>query len=543
MVHSLTTSFGLDFLMFEDKKGGDVDTVHKAREYQRDLQTKGQSDIHVSDNVKGKLTSDGKNKEAYDSGKYHQHEKYKEINETHAAQKQAGTLKDAYTGQTLSVADKTDLDHVVSAHSVHNDIGVLMAGDAENFANIEENLKSTQASINRSKKADDMDTFLQKRSIKIETKQKQLDSLKHQKESLNPNIPAERQKIEELDKKIENAETYIQQHKKVDEKLAKKQAEKAQKAINQKVNIKYYTSSKFFGSAAADMGKKGVMLGTRQAFGLMLAEVWFELKEQIPAIYRKCRDNFQLSEFLNDIGRTLKNIWERIKERFKDVLVSFKDGFLGGLFSSISTTIWNAFQTIGGNAIKIIRESWISLVQAVKLIFFNPQNLSAGQLFKEVIRIIGTAAAMVAGVAVNSLMHELLAFIPLDFIRSGLAAFVSALVSGVLTIGLTYVLDHGDIMKKVWAFLERFRSKYQRMLEHFQEINAELDRYLTELSKLEFNMNPNELAQFADALAAGNSELERSIVLNAEIKRRNIALPFEMGNIDSTRNWLGSLKS
>ena len=61
MVHSLSTSFGLDFLLFEDKKGGDVDTIHKVREYQRDLQSQGQSDIHVSESIRQSLTADGKN--------------------------------------------------------------------------------------------------------------------------------------------------------------------------------------------------------------------------------------------------------------------------------------------------------------------------------------------------------------------------------------------------------------------------------------------------------------------------------------------------
>lgn len=31
VVKSLTTSFGLDFLLFEDKKGGNVDTIHNVR--------------------------------------------------------------------------------------------------------------------------------------------------------------------------------------------------------------------------------------------------------------------------------------------------------------------------------------------------------------------------------------------------------------------------------------------------------------------------------------------------------------------------------
>ena len=49
VIKSLTTSFGLDFLLFKDKIGGNVDTVHKVREWQDNLQSKGKSDINVSD--------------------------------------------------------------------------------------------------------------------------------------------------------------------------------------------------------------------------------------------------------------------------------------------------------------------------------------------------------------------------------------------------------------------------------------------------------------------------------------------------------------
>ena len=75
----------------------------------------------------------------------------------------------------------------------------------------------------------------------------------------------------------------------------------------------------------------------------------------------------------------------------------------------------------------------------------------------------------------------------------------------------------------------------------FQAINAELDNYLTELAKFDFNLNAEELQVFAKDLANCNNELERSLVLRAEVKKRDIELPFEMGNHESTRKWLSSL--
>lgn len=115
------------------------------------------------------------------------------------------------------------------------------------------------------------------------------------------------------------------------------------------------------------------------------------------------------------------------------------------------------------------------------------------------------------------------------------------MATGLMTIGMTYFLDHSPLMQKVWNFLNQFKSKYRQALEEFQKINTELDRYLVELSKLEFNMDPVELKEFTDSLLQANDEYQRSMVLATEINRRNISLPFETGNVGETRNWLKKL--
>lgn len=78
-------------------------------------------------------------------------------------------------------------------------------------------------------------------------------------------------------------------------------------------------------------------------------------------------------------------------------------------------------------------------------------------------------------------------------------------------------------------------------MENLKEINQSLDNYLINLSKTELALNPEEIRCFNNSLQNTNNELERSILLQKEIKRRNIALPFESGNLSSTRNWLKNL--
>ena len=61
LIQSLTTSFGLDFLLLEDKKGGDVDTINKVKEYQREIKDYGSSEIHVSTKTQQSMDSKGNN--------------------------------------------------------------------------------------------------------------------------------------------------------------------------------------------------------------------------------------------------------------------------------------------------------------------------------------------------------------------------------------------------------------------------------------------------------------------------------------------------
>ena len=110
-----------------------------------------------------------------------------------------------------------------------------------------------------------------------------------------------------------------------------------------------------------------------------------------------------------------------------------------------------------------------------------------------------------------------------------------------MTLGFTYFLDHRELMQKVWSYLNQFKSDARKTLEYYQKVNLELDRYLVELSALEFNLNPIEMSKFTDSLVSLNCEFEKGILLNQEITKRDIDLPFEPSNLDSTRNWLSSL--
>nr|WP_282552687.1 cobalamin adenosyltransferase [Providencia stuartii] len=508
IVQSLVTSFGLDFLLLKDKKGGDVDTVHNVR-----------NDIWATEKEKNRYQDRGE----YDSHAYHSHENYKETNRKGKQKKLAGELTDSYTGETFSQHDVTNLDHIIAAYEVHNDPARVLAEiDGADLANRDSNLTFTNETLNKSKKAKKMADFI--------------SNLKSQQTLLKAEISALESKGQLTDIELKKLKT-LKNKQKANFDAMKAVDEKARKQYDAEISSKYYSSSKFFVNTASAAINTGLRMGARQMLGIVFAELWFELKDSIPKLIEQHKTYFKFKLFLEDLKGVVTNIWERLKARFKDFWTEFNNGLFGGLLASVTTTMLNIFLTSTKMIGKLIRESANSLFSAVKLLFFNPENLALGDLLKSAIKIISTSISVVLGSMITTYLNGILSF-PFG---NDVALFIGALVSGLLTLAMCYYLEHSNLMQKIWRFLNKFRNKYELTLKYYRDVNAALDKYLTELAQLEFNFNVAEMQTFTHALQATNTEYERKIILNQEIKRSNIALPYDVDSDDSFSDWLDSL--
>lgn len=522
VVNSLATSFGLDFLLFQDKHGGDVNTVHNAR-----------NGVWATEQEKQSFEQRG----AYNPDPYHQHENYIATGRRDKATHLAGDLHDPYRNATLTAAQKRNLDHVISAKEIHDDAGRVLAGlDGVELANQSSNLQTTHESINKSKGQTPINDYLRDLPNLIGRSESKLAKDRARLAALPRNTPEQQHNARVLEDQIRKDENKIETLKAIDPDEMRKRDEAARAPYNEQINRTYYTSSKFLKQSASASLEAGLKMGARQMLGLVLAEVWFELRGQVPVLLEKLKHKFDFETFIDSVNDTLKGVWARVQKRFTDFLIGFKDGVFAGVMASATTTLFNVFATTKVMAVKIIREVWGQLVKAIKLMIFNPEQLSFVDLCKTVTSLMSLGAATVVGTMVHAQLLPLCSF-PFG---GELVAFASALVTGVVTLGLNYFLLHSPVAQKLWAFIESIMP-HAGLVKHFESVNAELDRYLTELSRLEFNLDAYELEAFSLTLMACNDELQRGMVLKAEVAKRNIELPFEMGNSASTRDWLASL--
>lgn len=522
VINSLVTSFGLDFLLFKDKKGGEVDTIHNVR-----------NGVWATATAQQRYEQRGE----YDGTPYHQHANYIATGQQDKTLHTAGTLHDPYRNTVMAAHEKRNLDHVISAKEIHDDAGRVLAGlSGVELANQSSNLQSTHETVNKSKKQTPINEYLQKLPGLINTHEATLAKDRERLASLSRETPQQQHKARELEDKIRKTESKITELKAVDPEAMRKRDAEARAPYEEQINHAYYTSSKFLHQTAGAAGVAGLAMGTRQMLGLVMAEVWFELREQLPALLDNPKRKFSLEAFVDSITKSLKGIWKRVQARFSSFLVAFKDGVFAGILGSLTTTLFNILATTQVMAIKIIREVWGQLVKAIKLMIFNPDQLSFVELCQAVTSLLSVGAATVVG---SMAYAQLLPVCSFPF-GAELAAFASALVTGVVTLGLNYFLLHSGVARKLWAYVESL-TPHAGTVKQFQAINMELDRYLTELSQLEFNLDTEELKAFTLELQACNDELQRSAVLQQAVEARGIELPFEMGNATSTRNWLASL--
>lgn len=519
---SLITSFGLDFMLIKDRHGGDVDTIYNVREIQKENKR-----IAAGEQKEKKFDgyANKKNEAEYDrvkgsydktvSGKYHTNKDYKQRNEEASVNKKAGTQVDAYSGKRMKRNSNMDLDHTISAKEIHEDAGRVLAGvDGVELANKQSNLNHTDKSINRSKKALTVDEFTDRLDSTRIQRQQEIQTLR-KKDSLTDKERGKLNKLEKLES--------------VDIEKMKAADKKARATYEREIASKYYSSNKFINDTLSASYKKGMQIGMRQALGTILAATWMCIREEIPKLVAKLKDNFELGSFFKGLVEIIQKAFIRVKATYKDVIQSFSNGALSGIISSLVTTLTNIFLTTTKNVGKIIRESWASIVEAVNILLFNPNNLPFGEVLKAVSVIICTASSVILGTVVSEAMSKIPA-LQIPIIGDVLPKFTGALVTGLMSISLLYFLDHSKIVQRLVDWANKLKTELDYKVEYYQKVHAEISRYAAELADIdyeEFNNQILAVQSINQQLKSAASTMDMNITLTRIVKEYGIYLPYD----------------
>lgn len=477
VLHSLVTSFGLDFIV-QNQQGGDVDSIRSVR-----------ASGFKSDKHRAAYETRG----AYDTTAYHSDQRYRDV--IKSARKsfiETGTMQpDVYVpGNTVApnrasfLEEKrriANLDHVISAHEIHEDPGRILAGlDGKVLANNPDNLKFTNESLNKSKSDMTIEAYLEKKGSEL---------------------PKDvQQQMREIDR--ETRATY-------DAKLAQA----------------YYSSSDFWGDAIAAAGARGIEMGARQALGFVFVEVWFACKEEMLAV----PDNSEFKDYYIALERGVKNSLEAIVEKRKGLLESCGLGFIAGSLASLTTTICNIFFEIDEKTIRNLRQVYAAIVQAANVLLFNPNDLLLGDRIETATVILSSGASVLVGTKVG----DLIAKTPLGAdptVGTPIRIFCSTMVSGLISCTMLLILDRSKFINKVITALNMYLTENQS----FRQIAYDFETYAAQIASVDaeqFRRDTESFQNIADLVYMADDDEELDGVLSAAFDTLAIPIPWS-GDFD-----------
>ena len=507
VLESLITSFGLDMLM-GDKHGGDVDTIHNVRQIGSDP----------------KMTYKNKqNEKAYnDRGEYN-HKAYHSDDRFTSKSREAKRkynesgekVKDAYTGDDLERTTsssvpkdkRAELDHVIECKGIHDDRGRVLADiSGIDLANDIDNLAWTNKSLNAS-----MGSWARHKNDEYRKK-------------YGCDAPLDEVGID----------AYLKEHPDIDsetQQRMREQYDKSRKNYEKKIAKEYYTSKKFFGDTAIAAGKLSFKMGVKAALGVVFAELWFAARDEIASIASYG------AELFNAIGRGIKKGFENAKAKYKELWHKFLDGAIAGILSSLVTTLTNIFFTTAKNVVRIIRQSWSTLVEATKILLFNPACLRFGERIRAASKILGTGACVLTGMLVTDAISKTpLGTIP--FAGEIAATFCGTLITGIMSCSLLYLLDRNETINKIVRQLDNLPT-IENYINYAKEQARMLEQYAAEVYSLNVDMFRKETALIVHALECisnNMSDLQLMTFLHESYATLNINIPW--GNDRSLNNFM-----
>jgi hypothetical protein len=219
--------------------------------------------------------------------------------------------------------------------------------------------------------------------------------------------------------------------------------------------------------------------------------------------------------------------------KYEKLLSKFKDGAISGILSSLTTTISNIFFTTAKHVISVIRQSYVSIVQAAKILFINPDNLPFGERLRDVAKILAVGASVVVGVLIDEAITKIgLGTIPI--IGSIVPLFCGSLVTGLMSCIFLYYFDRNTVIKKLIDWLNNFPS-IDNELNYYRNQAIYFENYAASLINIDINRFHEETNIYS-SLAIQLDNIKTDLELNRHLK-------IACEKIGHTIPWVGSFDS
>ena len=364
----------------------------------------------------------------------------------------SGTLKDEYTGKTLKLNEKVNLDHVVPRKQIFENPWRKIADiETVDLANKSENFAATNESLNKSKGAKSNSEYIKNRELREKDLKDQLKRVNDKIDKMNISGAEKRSLKAENNKRLNDKLAADSKKMLISEKTAKK-------AINKDIAKK----------ASVRMANKA---GKDAIKAMFIAALFGMLKEIMNALVRYFKaKKHSFDTFIEEMKKAIHSFFGKIKDFIKVGVDSFVGSIVGeiiGVFNQKLQKLPNLFKQLFGS----IRES-ISYLS-------NPENQSHSIEIKiaHVSKIITSALVGVGAMFLGEYFEKYLLTIPnfgnpiplLGTIANILGMFLASLLTGILGAIIINGLD-GFISRKLQAENKRQQADKRNELLRIQEV-------------------------------------------------------------------------
>ena len=363
-----------------------------------------------------------------------------------------GNLKDEYTGKTIKINEKANLDHVIPRKQIFENPWRKIADiETVDLANKSENFAATNESLNKSKGAKSNSEYIKNRELREK-------ELRNQVQRANEKI--DKMNISDAEKRNLKAEN----NKRLNDKLAAdskkmlKAEKRAKKAINKDISKK----------ASVRIAKKA---GKDAIKAMFVAALFGMLKEIMNALVRYFKAKQQsFDTFMDEMKKALHSFFGKIKDFIKVGVDSFVGSIVGeiiGAFNQKLQKLPNLIKQLFGS----IRES-ISYLS-------NPENQTHSTAIKiaHISKIITSGIVAVGALFLGEYFEQFLNKIPgmtfeiklLGTIANILGMFFASLLTGILGAIIINGLD-GFISRKLQDENKKQQADKKNELLRIQDV-------------------------------------------------------------------------
>lgn len=418
---TITSQFGLASLFMNSQDGGNVTTIHNAKqkiyadkrdEYDRTVYENGHY-IPGKNGYKGSWSGNSEGKKFSGDGKNSVGSEF-----TKSQINKDGFLIDAYTNKEVK-ADTTSPDHIYSLSEFHKNGGYMLSDKEKcDFATDKNNLASIDRGINSSLRDKD--------------------------------------KLEWANSKSNGRDITNKEFYEIDKNALSEAVERGRETANAHLPTNKQKTLYYGKELVKSGGKDAAMMAAYSALGVVLRDLAQGIMTEVRLTLEK-KEQESFKEIFIRFKNRLQEILAGLKSKWKDIFQGSLEAAITAFLSNIVVFVINLFFTTLKKIVSMIRAGFVSLCQAIKLLTNPPADMPKEEVHFQALKILTAGIIGAASLGLSTVIEKGLQAIPglqplMMFpipslgkeqrtVSDVIAVTLSALAGGLLTTIVLYFMD------------------------------------------------------------------------------------------------------